>query len=158
MDHHPTRLKQFRPMRGLSFTLVALIAILGNPATDALFAATTPTYKPQFLFGSYGRVSFGSNLRGGQGRPATVTIHAPRLLEKPYLELDFAYLQPLGSTDRGFRTAVTVAFSEDLFHYNGKFEAKIAPACRSGMYAARRRIWAVAMRRASTATPSQALR
>ncbi|MCA9521705.1 MAG: carbohydrate porin, partial [Myxococcales bacterium] len=126
MDHHPTRLKQFRPMRGLSFTLVALIAILGNPATDALFAATTPTYKPQFLFGSYGRVSFGSNLRGGQGRPATVTIHAPRLLEKPYLELDFAYLQPLGSTDRGFRTAVTVAFSEDLFHYNGKFEAKIA--------------------------------
>jgi maltoporin len=58
-------------------------------------------------------------------RPANVVSHGPRLEELPYLELDLGYV--LERPDAlSFRVLSTVAFLEDLFHYSGKFEAKVA--------------------------------
>ena len=79
-----------------------------------------------FRFGSYGRIGFSSDLReGSRGRPVNVTSHGPRLEEPPYVELDLGYhLKRPGALS--FRVVFTLAFLEDFFHYNGKFEARMA--------------------------------
>ncbi len=80
-----------------------------------------------FHFGSYGRVLAGSDLRGGTPEPVAVVAHGPRIVEKSYLELDFAYRF---ATRRGhFKTVATVAWGDRLFHYTGEFDAQ--PALRN---------------------------
>jgi len=81
-----------------------------------------------FRFGSYGRILAGTDLRGGTPAPVAVVAHGPRIVEKSYLELDFAYgFQPA----RGplLRTVTTLAFGDRLFHATGDFDAQ--PALRN---------------------------
>jgi hypothetical protein len=84
--------------------------------------------EPQFIFGSYGRVLAGSDLRGGKPEPVSVVAHGPRIVEKSYLELDLQYrfAAPGG---RLVRTVTTLAFDDRLFHDNGEFDAR--PALRN---------------------------
>jgi len=79
-----------------------------------------------FRFGTYGRIGVSGDLReGSKGRRVNVVAHGPRLEEPPYVELDLGY--ELRRKDAlSFRVASTVAFMEDCFHYNGKWDAQIA--------------------------------
>ena len=81
-----------------------------------------------FRFGSYGRVIAGTDLRGGRPEPMNVVAHGPRVVEKTYLELDFAYglRAPNGTL---IRSVVTLAFGDRLFHETGEFDAQ--PALRN---------------------------
>lgn len=93
-------------------------------APDAL--AELEAERPSgFSFGSYGRVVAGSDLNGGRGQRHQVVDHGPRLIEDPYLELDFGYL--LRADDGAeFRALTTVALTDALFHYDGDFDGSIA--------------------------------
>ncbi len=84
------------------------------------------TIGENFQFGSYGRVSVGSDLRGGTGRQVRLVAHPPRLLEGPYAEVDLAYTHLVESTDTTFHTHLTLALGEKLFHYTGDFAADLA--------------------------------
>jgi len=79
-----------------------------------------------FQFGSYGRVSIGSDLQGGTGRQVRLVAHPPRLLEAPYAEIDLAYTHRVQATGTHFHTQCTLALGEKLFHFSGDFEADIA--------------------------------
>jgi len=79
-----------------------------------------------FQFGSYGRVSAGSDLEGGTGRQVRLVAHPPRLLEGPYAEIDLSYRHEVQKTGTKFQTQVTLALGEKLFHFTGDFEADIA--------------------------------
>jgi maltoporin len=81
-----------------------------------------------FRFGSYGRVLAGTDLRGGRPEPIAVVARGPRIVEKSYLELDFAYGMR-AKTGAMLRTVVTLAFGDRLFHETGEFDAQ--PALRN---------------------------
>jgi len=79
-----------------------------------------------FRFGTYGRIGYSGDLRqGSQAKSLNVVGHGPRLEEPPYLELDLGY-ELVRPDALSFRVLSTVAFLEDCFHYNGKWDAKIA--------------------------------
>ncbi len=82
----------------------------------------------RFTFGSYGRVSAGTDLRGGKPEAVDVVGIGPRIVEPSYLELDLGYRHYL---PRGgeLRTHVTLAFDDTLFHATGDFDAQ--PAIRN---------------------------
>jgi len=78
-----------------------------------------------FGFGSYGRVSLGTNADGEPVYPVNITGHGPRLEESTYVELDMYYrLHPM----RGLRSKMvaTLALNDTLFHYNGTWESGLA--------------------------------
>lgn len=77
----------------------------------------------ELVFGSYGRVGVGSNLDGRSGQTIRVTRHGPRVEERPYAEVDFAYHQREGTP---FETRLTLGLGESLFHSNGDFDSSIA--------------------------------
>jgi maltoporin len=79
-----------------------------------------------FHFGTYGRVGYSGDLRqGSMGKSVNIVTHGPRLEEPPYAELDLGYR--LERQDAlSFRVLFTLGLLEDLFHYNGKFDAKVA--------------------------------
>ena len=79
-----------------------------------------------FRFGTYGRVGLSGDLReGARGRSVNVVSHGPRLEEPSYVELDLGYV--LERKDAlSFRIQTTVGLLEDLFHYDGDFDAKLA--------------------------------
>ncbi|MBU6162515.1 MAG: carbohydrate porin [Myxococcales bacterium] len=79
----------------------------------------------EFQFGSYGRVVVASDLDGGAGKEVNVVSFGPRLKESPYLELDLAYALRT-NTDAEFRTVVTAALVNAMFHYDGDFDGQIA--------------------------------
>ncbi|NOZ87994.1 MAG: carbohydrate porin [Deltaproteobacteria bacterium] len=79
-----------------------------------------------FQFGSYGRVSVGSDMEGGTGRQVRVIAHPPRLLEAPYAEIDLSYTQKVSDTGACFHTQTTLALGEKLFHFTGDFTSDIA--------------------------------
>ena len=83
---------------------------------------------PPFLFGSYGRLQLGWDLADRPGRPVNVVGHGPRLVEDSYEELNFYYriMDPRGEARTDVHLVTALGFSEDLFHYNGKFSASIA--------------------------------
>ena len=78
-----------------------------------------------FSVGSYGRVSIGTDLRGGTPEPISVVGHGPRIVEPSYLELDLYYDQP-ALADIDVRTVATIAFMDELAHFSGDFEPTIA--------------------------------
>ena len=82
-----------------------------------------------FVFGSYGRVLAGSDLRGGRPEPVAVVAHGPRIVERSYLELDLQYRFIAPGTGLPVRTVTTVAFDDTLFHETGEFDAH--PALRN---------------------------
>jgi maltoporin len=75
--------------------------------------------------GSYGRVSIGTDLRGGTPEPVAVVQHGARIIEPSYLELDLYYDWP-ARDGIDVRAVATVAFGDALFHYDGEFDATIA--------------------------------
>ncbi len=78
-----------------------------------------------FGFGSYGRVTFGTNRDGEPLYPVNITAHGPRLEEATYVELDLYYkLRPM----RGLRSKMvaTLALNDSLFHYDGAWESGLA--------------------------------
>lgn len=89
-------------------------------------ASVLATILEGFQFGSYGRVPLGWDLEGGSGQPVQLIAHPPRLLEKPYAEVDLAYRQEVGSSGTRFHTRFTLALGERLFHFDGDFAADIA--------------------------------
>ncbi|MCA9670564.1 MAG: carbohydrate porin [Myxococcales bacterium] len=80
-----------------------------------------------FRFGTYGRMGISSDLdEGSKAKSLNVVSHGPRLEESPYAEFDLGYVLERGKNNFRFRIAFTLAFFEDFFHYNGKFEATLA--------------------------------
>jgi maltoporin len=78
------------------------------------------------LFGSYGRIAFSSDLNeGSRGKSVNVVSRGPRLEEAPYAEINLGYRF---ERDNGmaFQFLFTLALGDDVFHYNGKFDAKLA--------------------------------
>ncbi len=80
--------------------------------------------KRGFVFGSYGRVQPATDLRGGSPKWVNIVSHGSRLEQESYVELDFVYLFPkIGDNGPKFDFVSTLAFSESLFHDNGKWIA-----------------------------------
>lgn len=77
-----------------------------------------------FSFGSYGRVTVASDLRGRSGRPANLVAHGPRGDLPSYAELQFNY--DASWQGARWRTVVTLALNEQLFHFTGDFNGTIA--------------------------------
>ena len=68
-----------------------------------------------FAFGSYGRVSLATDLRGGTPDPLAVVAHAPRVVEASYVELELRHTlrAPAGWLAV---TTITPAFLGEPFH------------------------------------------
>jgi len=78
-----------------------------------------------FGFGSYGRVGISTDGQGGPGQQLNLAAHGPRLGEGPYLELDLYYrMRPY--RDVRVKTVVTLAFTEQLFHFDGDWASGLA--------------------------------
>jgi maltoporin len=78
-----------------------------------------------FRFGSYGRIAAGSDLHGGRPSPIAIVAHAPRIVERDYVELDLRYrLRP--ASGGALTTVVTLGFGDRLFHQTGAFDAATA--------------------------------
>jgi maltoporin len=92
-----------------------------EPAMQLVPAAPADLDKG-FTFGSYGRVSAATNLRGGTPEPATVAAHPPRVVENTYVELELRHVH---YADDGWRwqTTITPAFFGEPFHYTGDLAA-----------------------------------
>ena len=111
---------------------VGVAAAQTPPAEEELTEVVSASPEPagnglrgEFQFGSYGRVVVASDLDGGAGKEVNVVSFGPRLQEAPYLELDLAYAL---RTDTGaeFKTVVTAALVNAMFHYDGDFDGQIA--------------------------------
>jgi len=86
---------------------------------DEALDDTSPDPRAQdgFSFGTYGRIQGSFNKDKQPGKSSNVVSHGSRLMEGPYLELDFKYSI---HTDDGFGVKVlaTLAFFEEFFHFN----------------------------------------
>ncbi|MCA9542926.1 MAG: carbohydrate porin [Myxococcales bacterium] len=82
------------------------------------------TVKDRHWFGSYGRIGFFADPDGARGTQRQIVAFGPRLIEDNYLELDFGYI-PYRGKEAQVRALITVSFFDQLFHYDGKADAKI---------------------------------
>lgn len=91
---------------------------------DSPWVQIQPPAQGRFGFGSYGRVGFdvGADLKGTP--PTDLVDNRPILGKSPYQELHFFYKDKL--YDMGVLVKSTLAFNEELFHYNGDFDAQMA--------------------------------
>lgn len=84
-----------------------------------------PYPRSRFSFGSYGRVVVASDGRGGEGRSADVVAFGSRMDEGTYAELelrrDDEWTRQIES-----RIVTTVALGGPVFHYDGRFDARVA--------------------------------
>ncbi|MBI2388424.1 MAG: carbohydrate porin [Deltaproteobacteria bacterium] len=149
----PSRLARARGVRGRQRTLavafaLALISAAGSAAAadpEATPPGTTPPpsapkYPTQataaapagegFSFGSYGRVSTASDLRGGSGREANITAFGSRLDLPTYAEIQLErrdrWPNKGGVGSVSTNVVFTMAFAGPLFHETGVFDAKTA--------------------------------
>ena len=83
-----------------------------------------------FSFGSYGRLTASSDLRGGSGREANIVAYGTRLDAPTYAEIQLERRDKWASSyGAGYVTTnvvFTQAFAAPLFHETGKFEARTA--------------------------------
>ena len=80
-----------------------------------------------FDFGSYGRVSIGSDLRGHSGHGVNVVSFGSRLEKPAYLELNFYYGGTIGDDPaKRWRVVFVPGYSGDLFHATGNFSQNFA--------------------------------
>ena len=96
------------------------------PAAYVAFVAAlslSTSSHADLIFGSYGRVGVGTNLDGRSGQTIEVTRHGPRIEERPYAEIDFAYHS---RSSAEFETHLTLGLGESLFHSDGTFDSSIA--------------------------------
>jgi maltoporin len=95
-------------------------------AAAAAPARAEPAREPLQL-GSYGRLSVGSDLRGGTPEAVNVVLHGARIVESTYLELDVKYARPpAAAAVLDWRVVATIAFAGDPFHYTGEFDHALA--------------------------------
>jgi len=78
-----------------------------------------------FHFGTYGRVQASSDFDGRLGDNTNIVAHGARLMEGPYVELDFGYTKHTDD-DFGVRVLTTLALFGDVLHYTGEVEQLIA--------------------------------
>jgi len=101
---------------------------LADPAPEKPAAETEKQVEAAPLpygFGSYGRVGVGTDLRGSTPQAVNVVQHGSRVVENSYVELDMYYrTQPSSAVH--VDTVATLAFEDDLFHYTGEFDTKLA--------------------------------
>ena len=106
-----------------------VIARLSND--PSIETTSIPPKDAGFRFGSYGRVSAGSDLRGGKPEQVLIVAHGPRIVEPSYLELEFSYgfHRDHDGNRIVVRPVLTLAFDGTLFHDTGEFDAQ--PALRN---------------------------
>ncbi|HEU4536767.1 MAG TPA: carbohydrate porin, partial [Polyangiaceae bacterium] len=90
----------------------------------------TPARTGQFEFGSYGRATPALDGRGGPGRNADIVAFGTRLDEDNYAELEFRRVDdwtgPEDAHPISSRIVATLAVTDPLFHYTGKFDTTMA--------------------------------
>lgn len=84
-----------------------------------------PDYAEGFHFGSYGRVIAGGDHRGRAGRDADIVSRGSRLDESNYAELELRREDHWEETGAYTRIVATLAVANPMFHYDGKFAAKL---------------------------------
>lgn len=104
------------PVRSLFPVMLILIF-------STVYAGESKNDDTGFVFGSYGRVQPATDLEGGSPKWVNIVSHGSRLEQGSYIELDFAYLFPKPANAPKFDFVTTLAFSESLFHSNGKWAA-----------------------------------
>jgi hypothetical protein len=131
----PVPVPDLEPLKAQIAALEARLHTLESQPTSSPSPVDRPatTVAPDdatgFRFGSYGRILAGTDLRGGRPEPIAVVARGPRVVEKSYLELDFAYGLRARESGTLLRTVVTLAFGDRLFHETGEFDAQ--PALRN---------------------------
>ncbi len=78
-----------------------------------------------FVFGSYGRIGVGTDLRGSTPEPVAVVLKGSRIVEPSYMETDLHYRMRT-ARGVGVKTVTTLAFAGDPFHYTGEFDTHLA--------------------------------
>jgi hypothetical protein len=92
--------------------------------SQGVLGPASETPRSGLSFGSYGRVTVASDLRGRSGRPANLVAFGPRGDLPSYAELQFNYDTVLAGAH--WRTVITLALNEQLFHFTGDFNGTIA--------------------------------
>ncbi len=72
----------------------------------------------RFEFGSYGRISVASDLRGGTGRPADIVAYGARVDEASYSEFELRREDTFGDNIKT-RIVTTLALFPEFFHFTG---------------------------------------
>ena len=93
----------------------AAIATSENPSAD----------RGRFEFGSYGRIGFASDVRGGTGRAANVISHGTRIDEDSYAELEMRR-EDTFADDIHTKVVATLALFPPFFHFTGQQATAIA--------------------------------
>ncbi|MBN2694260.1 carbohydrate porin [bacterium] len=82
-----------------------------------------------FEFGSYGRIGISTNFDGGRGRDLNIVSHGARIEKSPYQELwmKYDFSSPEAKAEEiKVRLMFTLALTDNYFHYDGKFDTKMA--------------------------------
>ncbi len=94
-------------------------ASTANTATPVAAPAAPDAHEGRFEFGSYGRVTAASDLRGRVGRGSNVVAFGPRLVDEgSYAELELRREDKWGEKTRG-RVVSTLALFPPFFHFSG---------------------------------------
>ncbi len=121
-------------MKKLWLCLVVIGVVAASPA---LAEESEPETEPpgwergigsEFRFGSYGRVRAATDLTGGTARPVNIVSFGSRIDERSYAELEFQQRFFTAEDSPRFESGVvaTLAFSDELFHYTGDFDSRMA--------------------------------
>ncbi|WP_437811069.1 carbohydrate porin [Sorangium sp. So ce1078] len=97
-----------------------------TPAPPSAPSAIAPSRQDGFSFGSYGRVSAASDLRGRPGRDADIVAHGSRLDESSYVELTLRRDDHWQRTGASTGVVTTLAVAHPIFHQDGVFDARVA--------------------------------
>jgi hypothetical protein len=105
-----------------------------------------PDYADGFHFGSYGRIVAGGDHKGRPGRDGDIVARGTRLDEQTYTELELRREDYWEQTGAYTRIVSTVAFTHPIFHYDARFDARLAFRNlyieESGLGLKKLRVWA----------------
>ncbi len=106
-----------------------LLPFLGFFALSCVARASEPDKveakdKGRFDFGSYGRVSVASDLRGGTGRSTNVVSHGPRIDEESYTEFELRR-EDEWSGGLSTRVVTSLALFAPFFHFSGSLDQRV---------------------------------
>ena len=101
---------------------------LADAAAEAPAEARGSGIGSEFRFGSYGRVRAATDLRGSSARPVNIVSFGSRIDERSYAELEFQQRFFTDEERPRFVSDIvaTLAFSDELFHYTGDFDSRMA--------------------------------
>jgi maltoporin len=108
----------------------APVVIMPSPDATKSTAATATAENPSpdtghFELGSYGRVRFASDARGGTGRQANIVTHGSRIDEESYAELELRR-EDTFKDDIHTKVVTTLALFPPFFHFSGDATQAIA--------------------------------